>query len=173
MNDFFCYIIDSWEEWTLKDKIEVIYFIFLMFGVVIALIQLSANTKAQRALRSPMLYIYCPKGADPINGLMLKNEGNAIATNITVKISEKTNPYYRIKLYLCNKRVLSTAKKIEIINRDAEELIVGNELYNAPVIRVKVIYCSPFHNKKITKNYLFKRDNDGEKNHILRWMPRC
>ena len=147
MDELFC-IIEKW-----KVLIEVLYYLVLIFGVVIAYIQLRANTIAQQALRSPLLYLHCPKNADPINGLVIKNGGDVIATNINIYVLEKINIFSRIILCLRNKKLPSSKKNIPLLENDHEEEIFTydsdlnlNEFTN---IRVETTYHSPFHHRKM------------------------
>ena len=158
MNDFFCDIINSIKEWNLSDWLGIIYHIVLVGGVVIACIQLIANKKAQQALRSPLLYIYCPKNADIINSLMLKNGGNVIATNITIFVTEKTTLCLRIKLFVCRKKPLSTKKTLPLLKEDDEYKIISNELNNSSNIKIRVTYYSPFHSRKMELVNYFNRN---------------
>jgi hypothetical protein len=131
-----------------KDVVEIIYYIALTGGVFIAWRNLRAMVKAQRTLRSPELYVYCPTGTDPINGLVIINKGNVIATNIIIKVSEKR------KLSTLLKKLPKCSKKIPLLEKNDEITIFGsgislNEFSN---IKVKVKYNSPYH-YKITLKY--------------------
>ena len=154
MDDFFCFI----EKW--KVLIEVLYYLVLIVGVIIAYFQLRANTKAQQALRSPLLYIYCPEGADPINGLVIRNEGNVIATNIIINVSEKINLCSRTIRYLRKEKVLSLKNTIPLFkDGKKDESIFGDSRIfdNVPNITVKITYHSPFHRRKMKIKRSFKR----------------
>jgi len=131
-----------------KDLIEVFYFIILMIGVVIAFVTLRANTEAQRALRSPGLFIFHPTNGDPIETLVIKNSGNIIATDINISVSEN-KLFPRLRLWL-------KIGKIELLqiplleNEDEASIFIhGSELKKSSNIVVKVTYRSPFHNTKL------------------------
>ena len=162
MSDIVCYIvdviryiIDVIKEW---DWLGIIYRIALAGGVIVACLQLIANKKAQQALRSPLLYIYCPENADKINGLTLKNGGNVIAKDITIFVTEKTTLCLRIKLLVCRKKILSTKKRFPLLKENDEVKIISSELNNSSNIKVKVTYYSPFHSRKMKLVDYFNRN---------------
>ena len=143
--------------------LENLYYVILMIGVIIAYFTLRANTKAQRALRSPGLFIYRPEGTDAINGLRIKNIGSIIAMNINIYVSDGKR-YSRIKQWLHIEKPehigissLEAAKEGEESNsisifRGDSKLKKNSRIY------VKVTYYSPFfYNVKIKTNTYFKR----------------
>jgi len=155
MDDIICFV-DKWKDFT-----EFIYFLVVIVGVVIAYIQLRANTKAQQALRSPELYIYCPEGGDPINALLIKNEGDVMAIKVTIYVTEKVSLFYRIWKRLTNKKVPSSIKKLDLLKKsDEKKSIYENESVatNFSNVKVKITYYSPFHNTKMKKVNFFNRD---------------
>jgi len=154
MDELLCFI----GKW--KILIEVISYIVLIVGVIIAYFQLRDNTKAQQALRSPLLYIYCPENADSINGLVIRNGGNVIATNITINVSEKMNLCSRIIRYWRKGKVLSLKNTIPLFNIEKkDERIFGDSRIfdNVQNIKVKITYHSPFHSRKMKIKRSFKR----------------
>lgn len=155
--DNFLFLVNKY-----KDLIEVLYFLVVIVGVVIAYIQLRANTKAQQALRSPLINIYCPKHADPINGLTIRNVGDIIATNITIFVSEEINPLSRIILFLRRKRVPSSKKWLSSLEKEEMPSIYNNNIKSNLFsnIKVEITYHSPFHHSKMKMVNKFKRDNN-------------
>jgi hypothetical protein len=99
-------------------------------------------------------YIYHPKDADPINGLLIKNVGNVIATNVTIEVSEVKKQ----KIHWGNEKGLSTKTTFPLIIIDEDVPIINSKLHNVPEIKVKVIYHSPFNNREIKIEERFKRN---------------
>lgn len=155
MDKIHCFV-DKW-----KNLIEVVYYFFLIFGVVIAYFQLRAHTIAQQALRSPLLYIHCPPNADPINGLVIKNGGDVIAININIYVSERMSKFSRMILSLSNKKAPTSKKNIPLLEIGQEDKIFREDsnlnLNDFTKIIVEVTYNSPFHHRKMKIENQFKR----------------
>jgi len=144
METTFNFIRENW-----KVIIKVLQFVLLIVGSIIAYRQLRANTEAQRALRSPQIYVFRPKGADPINGLVIKNAGEVIAMNITIKVSEK-----RERNNILKKLPKNSTKFIPLLAKEeGEKSIFINSLNpnNFSNINVKVKYYSPYYCKTVLR----------------------
>jgi hypothetical protein len=156
MNELFCCIREFVKEWKVFIEVPI-----LIAGFGVAWGRLNSMVKAQRASCCPQIYVYCPDGADTINGLVIKNESEVIATNITIKVSEKRKLCTLFKkLPKCSEKTIPL-----LIKGDSEKSIFDNKtnLNNFSSIKVKVKYHSPYYwRKKLVYKNKFNRGGNYE-----------